>query len=121
MSEFILGDCLEYMRKMPDNAYDLAIVDPPYGDGMGGGISQTIWRNVPKINQRTDNETVRNTCTQAKTDTRTTRDLAVGGTDTRDHPKRGVQQGGVSRQYQPTTASVNASTGTNTFFNRASL
>ena len=30
MSEFIHGDCLEYMRKMPDNAYDLAIVDPPY-------------------------------------------------------------------------------------------
>ena len=26
-----LGDCLEAMREMPDNAYDLAIVDPPYG------------------------------------------------------------------------------------------
>lgn len=25
------GDCLEAMRNMPDNAYDLAIVDPPYG------------------------------------------------------------------------------------------
>ena len=32
MSEFILGDCLEYMRKMPDNAFDLACCDPPYGD-----------------------------------------------------------------------------------------
>lgn len=31
MSEFILGDCLEYMRKMPDKCFDLAIVDPPYG------------------------------------------------------------------------------------------
>tara|TARA_R110000765_G_scaffold416739_1_gene518737 strand:- start:814 stop:1473 length:660 start_codon:yes stop_codon:yes gene_type:complete len=28
-----LGDSLEAMRKMPDNAYDLAIVDPPYGIG----------------------------------------------------------------------------------------
>jgi site-specific DNA-methyltransferase (adenine-specific) len=28
-----LGDSLEAMRKMPDNAYDLAIVDPPYGLG----------------------------------------------------------------------------------------
>ena len=39
MSEFIHGDCLKYMRKMPDNAYDLAIVDPPYGSGftIGGG------------------------------------------------------------------------------------
>ena len=25
------GDCLEAMRTMPDNAYELAIVDPPYG------------------------------------------------------------------------------------------
>lgn len=28
-----LGDCLEAMRAMPDNSYDLAIVDPPYGIG----------------------------------------------------------------------------------------
>ena len=26
-----LGDCLEAMKEMPDNTYDLAIVDPPYG------------------------------------------------------------------------------------------
>ena len=25
-----LGDCMEAMAKMPDNAFDLAIVDPPY-------------------------------------------------------------------------------------------
>ena len=25
------GDCMEYMASLPDNAYDLAIVDPPYG------------------------------------------------------------------------------------------
>ena len=31
-----LGDCMEAMAKMPDNAYDLAIVDPPYGIGMDG-------------------------------------------------------------------------------------
>ncbi len=29
-SEVILGDCMEYMRTLPDNAFDLAIVDPPY-------------------------------------------------------------------------------------------
>ncbi len=29
-----LGDSLEAMKKMEDNAYDLAIVDPPYGIGM---------------------------------------------------------------------------------------
>ena len=30
-----LGDCMEAMAKMPDKAYDLAIVDPPYGIGLG--------------------------------------------------------------------------------------
>ena len=24
-------DCMEAMREMPDNAFDLAVVDPPYG------------------------------------------------------------------------------------------
>jgi site-specific DNA-methyltransferase (adenine-specific) len=26
-----LGDCMKYMATLPDNAFDLAIVDPPYG------------------------------------------------------------------------------------------
>lgn len=29
-------DCLDAMKQMPDNAFDLAVVDPPYGDAMGG-------------------------------------------------------------------------------------
>ena len=31
--ELIHGDCMEYMAKMPDKSFDLAIVDPPYGIG----------------------------------------------------------------------------------------
>lgn len=27
----IHGDCMDYMRTLPDKAFDLAIVDPPYG------------------------------------------------------------------------------------------
>lgn len=30
-----LGDSLDAMKKMPDNAYELAIVDPPYGINAG--------------------------------------------------------------------------------------
>lgn len=26
-------DCMEYMQGLPDNAFDLAVVDPPYGGG----------------------------------------------------------------------------------------
>ena len=31
-SEVFNTDCLEYMRTLPDKAFDLAIADPPYGD-----------------------------------------------------------------------------------------
>ena len=31
-------DCMEYMKTLPDNAFDLAVVDPPYGNG----CSQTV-------------------------------------------------------------------------------
>lgn len=27
------GDCMEVLKSLPDNAFDLAIVDPPYGIG----------------------------------------------------------------------------------------
>ena len=29
----INADCMEYMRTLPDKAFDLAIVDPPYFSG----------------------------------------------------------------------------------------
>ena len=28
------GDCMDYMREMPDKCFDLAIVDPWYGIGL---------------------------------------------------------------------------------------
>lgn len=30
-------DCMEYMKSLPDKAFDLAVVDPPYGDGLSDG------------------------------------------------------------------------------------
>lgn len=35
--ELLNVDCMEYMAALPDNAFALAIVDPPYGIGMSGG------------------------------------------------------------------------------------
>ena len=32
--ELLNIDCMEYMRGLPDKAFDLAIVDPPYGIGI---------------------------------------------------------------------------------------
>ena len=31
--KLVHGDCMDYMKDLPDNAFDLAIVDPPYGIG----------------------------------------------------------------------------------------
>lgn len=31
ISETYNMDCMEYMRSIPDNFFELAIVDPPYG------------------------------------------------------------------------------------------
>jgi site-specific DNA-methyltransferase (adenine-specific) len=34
-------NCMEYMRGLPDKAFDLAIVDPPYGIGENGDRNKT--------------------------------------------------------------------------------
>ena len=38
--ELLNIDCMEYMATQPDNAFDLAIVDPPYGIGESGGADR---------------------------------------------------------------------------------
>jgi site-specific DNA-methyltransferase (adenine-specific) len=35
MIELLNIDCIEYMATLPDKAFDLAVVDPPYGIGFG--------------------------------------------------------------------------------------
>lgn len=37
---YIHGDCMDYMRSLPDNAFDLAVVDPPYSKA-GGSVGRT--------------------------------------------------------------------------------
>ena len=41
--QIIHGDCMEAMAKMPDKAFELAIVDPPYG--IGNFVPQNISKN----------------------------------------------------------------------------
>ena len=36
-------DCMEGMKQYPDNYFDLAIVDPPYGAGLGEGGGGKGW------------------------------------------------------------------------------
>ena len=50
-------DCMEGMKQFPDKYFDLAIVDPPYGDGGGNGqavkdsASGLIDTDIPKVNR----------------------------------------------------------------------
>jgi len=39
-AELILGDCMEYMATLPDKAFELAIVDPPYGINTNNNIGR---------------------------------------------------------------------------------
>jgi site-specific DNA-methyltransferase (adenine-specific) len=42
ISETYNIDCIEFMKTLEDNAFDLAIVDPPYGIGAGADIRQGL-------------------------------------------------------------------------------
>lgn len=48
-------DCMEGMKEFPDKYFDLAIVDPPYGDG-GGYLEErnTIRGEIPQVHESTN-------------------------------------------------------------------
>jgi site-specific DNA-methyltransferase (adenine-specific) len=43
--DLIHGDCMEYMATLPDKAFELAIVDPPYGIGANKEKPHNGWRD----------------------------------------------------------------------------
>ncbi len=48
MIELLNCDCMEYMKGLEDNAFDLACVDPPYGINRDGGKSGKYWKKYEK-------------------------------------------------------------------------
>jgi len=46
INNIIMGDCLEEMRQLPDNSFDVAIADPPYNVSKGGKWS---WNSAAKL------------------------------------------------------------------------
>lgn len=50
-SEALNVDCMEYMRTLPDKAFDLAVVDPPYGIGVDGQKKRRDLKN-PKHSRK---------------------------------------------------------------------
>lgn len=47
-SAFLNADCMEVMREYPDNFFDLAIVDPPYGGANADSTRGGGWRTTDK-------------------------------------------------------------------------
>lgn len=50
LNKIHLGDCLEFMKQLPDKSIDLVLTDPPYGIGasVGFGRSQRISSKIIK-------------------------------------------------------------------------
>lgn len=94
MSESIVYniDCMEYMRTLPDKAFDLAVVDPPYGDGNGGSAKRFggMFGDVYGVNTRAhvadaqererERETAHRSITDSAEDSISTRVARTGGT-----------------------------------------
>jgi len=49
-------NCMEFMRNLPDNAYSLAIVDPPYG--IGNRLNIDTWNKKIYPNSKNKHKTV---------------------------------------------------------------
>ena len=81
-------DCMEYMRSLPDKAFDLAVVDPPYGDG-----SQSVNAERERERER-ERGRVQPLRRMVEPIQRDTTDSASGSTSTR------IPRGGVSREGQ---------------------
>lgn len=98
-NSFINGDCMEYMKEFPDDYFDLAIVDPPYGAGFtesggckgwfskyhqnpenSGGVLEQVWGQIRPLQDIT-----RSDCGRRTEITRT------GGTWARKYAKKSLR------------------------------
>jgi len=52
MIELLNEDCMDVMARYPDNYFDLAIVDPPYGIGVDGQKETINKKRNPKQNRK---------------------------------------------------------------------
>ena len=81
-------DCMEYMRTLPDKAFDLAVVDPPYGDGNDGsakrfgGMFGTVYGENTRahVADSHERETERRSITDSAADLTSARVARTGGT-----------------------------------------
>ena len=78
-------DCMEALREMPDKAFDLAVVDPPYGGGFteGGGCKGWFTKYNEKCSQSVNVEREREREREREADARLDR-YHISNEDRRD-------------------------------------
>lgn len=81
-------DCMEYMKTLPDNAFDLAVVDPPYGAGLAENGGCKGWVTKYRQDDRSQSLNVE----REREDGQRGTDLVNGSTDTR-YVKRALWHG----------------------------
>ena len=77
MSEFINADCMEYLPNYPDDYFDLAICDPPYG---GGGQPMPPTASTLSVDDSGNGSTVTLKSTRGGADSMPTPNVKCGRT-----------------------------------------
>ena len=77
MSEFINADCMEYLPNYPDDYFDLAICDPPYG---GGGQPMPPTASTLSVDDSGNGSTVTLKSTRGGADSMLTPNVKCGRT-----------------------------------------
>ena len=85
-------DCMQGMKEFPDNYFDLAIVDPPYGDGGGTGA---VRRDSDNGSTDTAHRLSRETVHHPRREVSLTQ--VGGGTERTDTSRTDFEKASVSR------------------------
>lgn len=57
INKIILGDCMDYLKNIPDKSIDLVLTDPPYGINADKGVGGNNLGKVKKYDDNWDSET----------------------------------------------------------------
>lgn len=57
INKIILGDCMDYLKNIPDKSIDLILTDPPYGINADKGVGGNNLGKVKKYDDNWDSET----------------------------------------------------------------
>lgn len=57
INKIILGDCMDYLKNIPDKSVDLVLTDPPYGINADKGVGGNNLGKVKKYDDNWDSET----------------------------------------------------------------